>query len=197
MDIVDLVTTSVRFAPHFHLPLQHASDVRLRAMRRPYTLDYYRRLVTSIRLQLPYAGIGSDMIVGFPGETESEFESTREFLAASPLTYLHVFPYSDRPGTKASRMRGKVSGQLIRERARLLRAVGNELADRFRRSQVGTVRPGLTLTQDEGTVAVTDNYLKVRIPSGCAENQRVNVRITAAAGMLTGEVVATGPSRTA
>jgi len=197
MDIVDLVTTSVRFAPHFHLPLQHASDVRLRAMRRPYTLDDYRRVVTSIRLQLPYAGIGSDMIVGFPGETESEFESTREFLAASPLTYLHVFPYSDRPGTKASRMHGKVSGQLIRERARLIRAVGSELADRFRRSQVGTVRPALTLTQDEGTVAVTDNYLKVRIPSGCAENQRVNVRITAAAGMLTGAVVATGPSRTA
>ena len=191
--IVDLVTTSERFAPHFHLPLQHASDVRLRAMRRPYTLDDYRRVVTSIRARLPHAGIGSDMIVGFPGETEAEVETTLEFLATSPLTYLHVFPYSDRPGTDASRMRGKVPGARIRERARAVRAVGAELADRFRRSHVGTVRPGLTLTHADGTVALTDNYLKVRIPSGYPDNQRVNVCITAAADTLTGEVVAAGP----
>ncbi len=91
-----------RFAPHFHLPLQHASDRMLRLMRRPYTLDYYRRLVDGIVEQMPHASIGSDMIVGFPGETDDDFACNLEYLPASPLSHLHVFPYSDRPGTAAS-----------------------------------------------------------------------------------------------
>ena len=97
--IVDLVARSGRFAPHFHLPLQHAADSVLRAMRRPYTSEYYRRLVSGIRDRMPEAGIGSDIIVGFPGETAQDADANVRYLRTSPLTYLHVFPYSDRPGT--------------------------------------------------------------------------------------------------
>ena len=187
--IVDLVTTSPRFAPHFHLPLQHASDAMLRAMRRPYTLDDYRRVVSGIRARMPHAAIGSDLIVGFPGETEDDFEATLAYLEGSPLTSLHVFPYSDRPGTDASGRRGKVHGSRVRERARAVREAGAALAGRFRRAQVGTLRPGLTLTEGTGAVALTDNYLKVRIPSGHPENARVTVRITSAGDTVDGLVI--------
>jgi threonylcarbamoyladenosine tRNA methylthiotransferase MtaB len=164
------------FAPHFHLPLQHASDRMLAAMRRPYTLDYYRELVDGIVDRLPHASIGSDMIVGFPGETDDDFATNLEYLPRSPLSHLHVFPYSDRPGTGASRMSGKVDGTVTRDRGAQLRAIGAALSARFRGAQVGTVRPALTL--DDGSVAVTDNYLKVRIAAGHGRNERVQVRLT-------------------
>lgn len=186
-DVVDLVARSGRFAPHFHLPLQHASDAVLRLMRRPYTSGYYRRLVSDIRDRLPDAAIGSDMIVGFPGETDADADSTLEYLRESPLTYLHVFPYSDRPGTDATRMRGKVPGPVIRERGRAVRAAGAELAAAFRASQLGKVRSGLTT--EGGTVVVTDNYLKVRVPEGLPDNRRVRVRVTGAGESVTGVVV--------
>src|SRR5581483_263223 len=109
-DIVDLVATSGSFAPHFHLPLQHASDRVLAAMRRPYTIEYYASLVDAIRHRIPHASIGSDIIVGFPGETDDDFEQLVSYLEGSPLTHVHVFPYSDRPGTVASRLPGKVHG---------------------------------------------------------------------------------------
>jgi threonylcarbamoyladenosine tRNA methylthiotransferase MtaB len=115
------------------------------------------------------------MIVGFPGETDDDFAADLAYLPSSPLTHLHVFPYSDRPGTEASAMRDKVHGTVIRARGTALRAAGADLASRFRASQVGTVRPGLTL--EDGTLVVTDNYLKVRIPAGTPRNTRVTVRI--------------------
>ncbi len=185
--IVDMVARSDRFAPHFHLPLQNASDRLLRAMRRPYTLDVYRRLVSLIRERIPHAGIGSDMVVGFPGEQPEDVDVNLEYLTQSPLTYLHVFPYSDRPGTEATGMSGKVPKQRIRERARAVREKGADLAARFRASQCGSVRPALTI--DGGRIAVTDNYLKVGIPPTVPDNQRVRVRITSSAEPLTGELV--------
>jgi threonylcarbamoyladenosine tRNA methylthiotransferase MtaB len=173
--IVDLVSRSGRFLPHFHLPLQHASDRVLEAMRRPYTLDRYRRLVDDIRARLPHASIGSDMIAGFPGETDDDFAANERYLPSSPLTHLHVCPYSDRPGTAASRIAGKVSGALVRERASRLRAIGTELTRRFHDAQLQTLRPGLTL--EDGSLVVTDNYLKVRIAAGLPRNTRVRVRL--------------------
>ena len=189
-EVVALVTGSLRFAPHFHLPLQHASDAVLQRMRRPYTAAEYRSVVTSIRERLPHAAIGSDVVVGFPGETDADATATLGFLEESPLTYLHVFPYSDRPGTEASGMSGKVDGRHIRERARAVREAGAALAERFRAAQVGSVRPGLTLAQAGGTVVLTDNYLRVRVPVDCPENERVRVRVTAAGETLAGELVA-------
>jgi threonylcarbamoyladenosine tRNA methylthiotransferase MtaB len=182
-EIVNLVATSGgRFAPHFHLPLQHASDAVLARMRRPYTLAGYRRLVDSIRNRLPDASMGSDVIVGFPGETDEEFAANLDYLPGSPLTHLHVFPYSDRPGTDASALAGKVAGPVVRERGRQLREIGSMLARRFRASQAGRLRPGLTL--EDGTLVVTDNFLKVRIPPGHVRNERVVVRVSDACGSI-------------
>ncbi len=183
--IVDLVCRAgSRFAPHFHLPLQHASDRMLREMRRPYTLAAYSALVRGIVDRLPHASIGSDVIVGFPGETGADFERNAEYLAGSPLSHLHVFPYSDRPGTAASGMPGKLAGPVVRARGARIRGIGAELARRFQASQVGTVRPALTL--EDGEVVVTDNYMKVRIPKGHRRNEQVHVRLT---GFGAGHVV--------
>ncbi len=173
--IVDLVARSGRFLPHFHLPLQHASDRLLAAMRRPYTCDDYRRLVDGIQTRLPHASIGADMIAGFPGETDVDFAANLAYLPSSPLTHLHVFPYSDRPGTEATRMRGKIHPAVVRDRGAELRRIGGGLASRFFASQAGTVRPGLTL--EDGTLVVTDNYLKLRVAPGLRRNVRVLVRV--------------------
>ncbi|MEX2663886.1 MAG: MiaB/RimO family radical SAM methylthiotransferase, partial [Vicinamibacterales bacterium] len=178
-DVVDLVALSGgRFAPHFHLPLQHASDRLLTAMRRPYTLAFYESLVDGIVERLPHASIGTDMIVGFPGETDDDFAASLDYLSRAPLSHVHVFPYSDRPGTAASALGGKVDGRIVRQRGAALRAAGAALTNRFRASHVGSVRPGLTL--EDGTLVVTDNYLKVRIPMGHARNERVRVLVTGA-----------------
>jgi threonylcarbamoyladenosine tRNA methylthiotransferase MtaB len=176
-EIVELVAQSEgRFAPHFHLPLQHASERLLLRMRRPYTLDQYRRLVDGIVERLPHASIGSDVIVGFPGETDDDFAVNAAYLAESPLSHLHVFPYSDRPGTEAAAMADKVPGPVTRARGARVREIGAALTERFQASQVNTIRPGLTL--EDGSLVVTDNYLKVRIPAGLKRNERVRVRVT-------------------
>jgi threonylcarbamoyladenosine tRNA methylthiotransferase MtaB len=186
-DIVNLVATASCFAPHFHLPLQHASNRVLAAMRRPYTIEYYRALVDSIRTRIPHASIGSDIIVGFPGETDDDFAELSSYVESSPLTHVHVFPYSDRPGTDASTRGDKVPGAVVRERSRSIREAGQRLGAAFRMSQVDSVHRGLTL--EDGSLVMTGNYLKVRIPPGCRRNEWVDVRITTAneAGMV-GEV---------
>src|SRR5205814_5223549 len=132
------------------LPLQHASDRVLAAMRRPYTAAYYAALVDTIRSRMPHASIGSDVIVGFPGETEEDFEQLASYLERSPLTHVHVFPYSDRPGTEASKMSDKVPGAVVRARGARIRDIGHALAQRFRASQVGTTHDALTL--EDGSV---------------------------------------------
>jgi threonylcarbamoyladenosine tRNA methylthiotransferase MtaB len=190
--IVDLVKRSPCFAPHFHLPLQHASERILVAMRRPYTLSYYRRLVDRLHNDMPHASIGSDLIVGFPGETDDDFTELESYLASSPLTHLHVFPYSDRPGTEAILLPDRVHGAVVRERARRLREIGRRLTCQFHRSQVGVVRPGLTI--EDGSLVVTDNYLKVRIPPGLARNQWVNVNVALDGDQLVGRVSTSGPA---
>jgi threonylcarbamoyladenosine tRNA methylthiotransferase MtaB len=162
-----------RLAPAFHLPLQHASDRVLRMMRRPYGLDEYDQIVRFVREHVPHASITADVIVGFPGETDDDFDALAGYLAASPLTQLHVFPYSDRPGTEASAMAGKLHGTVVRERARVIREIGAQLTARFRRDQAGTVRPALAI--DDGTAAVTDNALRVRLDRARPRNSRIRL----------------------
>jgi threonylcarbamoyladenosine tRNA methylthiotransferase MtaB len=132
-------------------------------------------LVDDIRARMPHASIGSDLIIGFPGETADDFDRLADYLEGSPLTHVHVFPYSDRPGTVASTMKGKVPGAIIRERARRAREIGHALAARFRDGQIGTSHRGLTL--DDGSSVVTGNYLKLRIPPGRGRNEWVQVRV--------------------
>ncbi len=174
-ELVDAIASSPRLAPHFHLPLQHGSDDVLRAMERPYTAAAYGRLVDRIRRVMPHASIGSDVIVGFPGESAQHFEQMRAVLDSLPLTHLHVFPYSDRPGTVASAMRGKVDGAAVRARGAEVRAIGEQMARRFRASQQGTARPALTV--DDGLSAVTDNYLKVRLDRKHPRNEWIQVTV--------------------
>jgi threonylcarbamoyladenosine tRNA methylthiotransferase MtaB len=186
-DIVALVAGSRHFAPHFHLPLQHAGDRMLVAMRRPYTIAYYRRLVDRIRDRIPHASIGSDVIVGFPGETDADFAVLEGYLAASPLTHVHVFPYSDRPGTDATALKDKVHGSIVRERATRLREISRALTAAFHSSQDGTIRPALTI--DDGSTAVTDNYLKVHIGPGRSRNESVQVQLRFEREQFRGEVL--------
>jgi threonylcarbamoyladenosine tRNA methylthiotransferase MtaB len=186
-EIVDLVAQSGRFAPHFHLPLQHGSDRVLGSMRRPYSVGFYRELVGDIRARLPHASIGTDVIVGFPGETEADAQESERAVAALLVSYLHVFPYSDRPGTEAAGMAPKVHPAEIKARAARMRDIGAPLSSRFVRSQVGTIRPGLTL--DDGATVLTDNFLKVAIPPGLARNTRVRVRIETDSPFLSGRLV--------
>jgi threonylcarbamoyladenosine tRNA methylthiotransferase MtaB len=184
--VIDLVAESPRLAPHFHLPLQHADDGMLAAMRRPYTSAFYRRLVERVRERIPHAAIGSDVIVGFPGEEDEHATALLMFLERLPLTHLHVFPYSDRPGTAAAAMSNKVSGVHVRERAQAVRALGHELTRRFHASQVGSVRRALTV--DDGSRVVTDNFLKLEIGARGGRNEWLQVRIGGAPGALTGFV---------
>jgi threonylcarbamoyladenosine tRNA methylthiotransferase MtaB len=174
-EIVDLVASSPRLAPHFHLPLQHGSDEMLRAMRRPYTVSYYQRLVDRIRSLLPDASIGSDIIVGFPGESASQFEEMQQMLEQLPLTHLHVFPYSDRPGTAAAALQPKVDGRTVRDRGRDIRDIGTRMRQRFGESQIGKTRRALTV--DDGRAVVTDNYLKLHLDAQQRRNTWVEVTV--------------------
>ncbi len=174
--VLDVIGASPgRFAAHLHLPLQHACDDMLRAMQRPYTAAYYTGLVDEVRRRMRDAAIGTDVIVGFPGESDAQAEVLATYLASSPITHVHVFPYSDRPGTVAERLPGKVPGAAVKARAQRLREVSGRLATTFRRSQVGRTRPALTI--GDGHTAVTDNYFKVSVPGGRPRNTWVDVVI--------------------
>jgi threonylcarbamoyladenosine tRNA methylthiotransferase MtaB len=184
--LVRLAASTSRLAPSFHLPLQHASGTMLDAMRRPYSRAQYAATVDEIRARLPMASITADVIVGFPGESDHDVEELVRYLDASPLTQLHVFPYSDRPGTEATGLPGKVHGTLIRERGARVRAVGERLAARFRQSQDG--RECVALTIEDGSVATTDNGLRVMLDERCPRNEHVRVRLKLVDGRLQGRV---------
>jgi threonylcarbamoyladenosine tRNA methylthiotransferase MtaB len=174
-EIVDVAAQSRRIAPHFHLPLQHGSDAMLSAMNRPYTATYYRNLVEHIRSRLPDAALGTDIIVGFPGETDADFRMMSDVLEVLPLSYAHVFPYSDRPGTAAAALPRKVDGQVVRTRARAIRDIAARHANTFRQSQMGrTIR---ALTVEDGQAVVTDNYLKLRLDERRPRNAWVAIRV--------------------
>ena len=132
-------------------------------------------LIDRVRTALPDAAIGSDIIVGFPGENDAHFEELRAMLEELPLTHLHVFPYSDRPGTEASRMFPKVDGRVVRERGRIVREISERMSRRFKASQEG--RRVRALTVDDGQSVVTGNYLKLRLNLRQARNEWVDIRV--------------------
>lgn len=176
--IIDAAAHSPRIAPHFHLPLQHGSDVVLGAMRRPYSAADFRLVVETVHAQLPHAAIGTDVIVGFPGESDEQFAATTQVLESLPIAYAHVFPYSDRPGTAAAALPSKVDGNVIRERSRILRDIAAAKSREFRRAQVGRAMKALTV--DDGASVVTGNYLKVRISNPQPRNSWVTLRVVKA-----------------
>jgi threonylcarbamoyladenosine tRNA methylthiotransferase MtaB len=172
-DFIALVASSPRIAPHFHVPLQSGSDNILKSMHRWYRAQHYAERIRLIRRLIPHAAIGADVIVGFPGETEADFNATRELIEAFPFTYLHVFSFSARPGTGAESLPGKVGENTIHERARILRTIGRAKSAEFRKSQAGNAIRALTLARRGPgyTEALTGNYLKVRIAGDWPANQ--------------------------
>jgi threonylcarbamoyladenosine tRNA methylthiotransferase MtaB len=137
----------------------------LRLMRRPYNTRMYRKLVEDLAGAIPGLGLGTDLIVGHPGEREDDFDATLDLVRALPFSYLHVFAYSDRKGTEAARLPERVPPAAIRERSRTLRAAGREKSLAFRRDMIGQQREVLVLTaRDRGTgllSGLTSNYVEV------------------------------------
>jgi threonylcarbamoyladenosine tRNA methylthiotransferase MtaB len=181
-DFVGMVAGSEHLAPHFHVPLQSGSNRILRAMHRWYRAELYAQRIELIRRKLPAAAVGADVIVGFPGESAEDFAETVRFIKSLPLTYLHVFSFSTRPGTKAESLANAVPPEAIRERARELRALSGAKSAAFRQSQAGKPVRALTLARggENWTEALTRNYLKVRIAGRIAANEWREVRLTPA-----------------
>jgi threonylcarbamoyladenosine tRNA methylthiotransferase MtaB len=181
-ELIALFALSERMARHFHMPLQSGCDRVLAAMHRWYRAEHYARRVELIRERLPHAGIGADVIAGFPGETNAEHAETVAFIGRLPFSYLHVFSFSQRPGTRAAELPNQVPPPVVKNRARELRAVGEAKSKEFRRSQVGRVLRVLTLRSEpdrqERTPALTSNYLRVRVQGTFAANEWLDVAMT-------------------
>jgi threonylcarbamoyladenosine tRNA methylthiotransferase MtaB len=182
-ELIALAASSSRIAKHAHVPMQSGSDAVLRRMHRKYRPWHYREKIEKIRAAIPSAAIGADVMVGFPGETDAEFEATRRMIEELPLTYLHVFTYSARPGTPAATMRDQVPVHEARERNRILRELAAEKKLAFMRGFVGAELQAITLNvvgSDAGgefTEALTDNYLKLRLRGRHDANQWMGARI--------------------
>jgi len=182
-DLISLFASTPRLAEHFHMPLQSGSDRILAAMNRWYRSGHYARRIELIREQLPNAAIGADVITGFPGETQEDHLATLDFIAQHPFTYLHIFSYSSRPGTRASFLNEHLPPGVKKARARELRDLAEAKSASFRSRQAGRVLSVLTLRRPgrdipdstEWTPALSSNYLKVRISGAWPANQFVNV----------------------
>jgi threonylcarbamoyladenosine tRNA methylthiotransferase MtaB len=190
-ELIALFASSERMAQHFHMPLQSGCDRVLAAMHRWYHAEHYARRVELIRERLPDAGIGADVIAGFPGETDAEHAETVAFIERLPFSYLHVFSYSKRPGTRAAELVDQVAAPVVKQRARELRALGEGKAREFRRSQVRRELRVLTLRDErnsaETTPALSSNYLRVDVQGKFAANEWVNVVISEREEGIVGE----------
>jgi threonylcarbamoyladenosine tRNA methylthiotransferase MtaB len=174
-DLLGLMAAEPRIAKHVHAPLQSGSDTVLRRMHRKYRPRHYEDRVRKARAWMPDAAIGADVMVGFPGESDAEFEESRAFIASLPFTYLHVFTYSERPGTPAAERADQLPMPVRKERNRILRELAAEKNLAFRRSMVGRTVSVVTLEQG----ALSDNFLKVELATPRAANQLVDVRVGA------------------
>lgn len=176
LPLLEYITSCEKVCPHFHLSLQHGSDDVLRRMGRKISVADYKRILSFLRQNSPQASIGTDIIVGFPGESGGDFARMLTFLEQSPLTYFHVFPYSPRPNTPAS-LWPQVSGKVKEERARALRRLSQQKHIRFRRQFLGKEMDGIVVKKEREVAEVlTPNYLKVSVPF-CPYGKREEVRV--------------------
>lgn len=179
-DIIEFVAQSNKFVPHFHIPLQSGSDDILKKMRRKYLSDLYQNRIETIKELMPHCAIGVDVIVGFPGETEEEFLKTYDFLNSLDISYLHVFPYSERPNTTAYKMKGVVPGADRARRVEMLRILSEKKRQHFYRQHLNTERPVLFEAEKRGAQmhGFTDNYIKVSMDyDPLLVNEVVNVHL--------------------
>ena len=181
--LLDIVSANTWICPHFHVPLQSGDSEILERMRRPYTKVQYGELIMRIHSEFPEAAIGADVLTGFPGETEYQFSNTMELLEKLPVSYLHVFPFSPRPGTLAATLPGQIQGPELRRRARVLRDLGKRKRREFREKFAGKCLEVLVETRRENGFweGLSTNYLKVLLPEGSGKFRsgiRLMVKIT-------------------
>ena len=165
-ETIDLVAESKSFVPHFHIPLQSGSDDLLKKMKRRYLTKLYSDRVSKIREVMPDAAIGVDVIVGFPGETEEKFLETYNFINELPITYLHVFTYSERENTEAVEMEGVVPISERKKRNKMLRILSEKKKMAFYQTQLGKTLPVLWEHEEKDgkMFGFTENYVRVQKP---------------------------------
>jgi threonylcarbamoyladenosine tRNA methylthiotransferase MtaB len=193
-ELIDLAASSPRICKHAHVPLQSGSDRVLRQMHRRYRPWHYADRILKIRQAMPDAAIGADVMVGFPGETDNDFEQTRALIESLPFTYLHVFTYSSRPGTPSAAMPSQVRGDVAHERNRILRELAAHKKRQFQKGFVGRTLEAITLThvdkQNGFTEALTGNYQKLWVEGLHQANQAVLARIVGIEGeALLGQIL--------
>jgi threonylcarbamoyladenosine tRNA methylthiotransferase MtaB len=163
--LIELISKSDRICRHLHIPLQSGDDVILSRMKRDYSTEEYRELADKISDSIPDALIGADIIVGFPGETDQQFENTCQFINSSPINYLHVFSYSDRKGTEASAMPNKIEPQVIHKRSEILHDLGKEkwrvYIDRFIGKNLNVLIENRRDRRTDMLTGLSDNYIRV------------------------------------
>ncbi len=162
-EIIELVAGSTKFCPHFHIPMQSGSSKILRLMQRRYQPELYRTRIEKAKALLPNAAIGADVIAGFPGETDADFRDSYEFVESLDLSYLHVFTYSERPGTKASEMKDVVPVHVRRERNQMLRILSEKKRRCFYESQLGAEMEVILERGDGLPEGFTNNNVRVRL----------------------------------
>jgi threonylcarbamoyladenosine tRNA methylthiotransferase MtaB len=200
-EIVAIMAQSARFCPHLHLPLQAGEDLTLARMRRRYTADYFRERVERVLAAMPDAAIGTDLIVGFPGETVQQFDQYFKFVERLPLAYFHVFPYSTRIGTSAAKFANKTAAPEVKRRAALMRALGEHKRHLFAARFVGKkLKVLVEQSTAEGRLqGYSRNYIPV-LTDGSLEltNCEVEVEGSFAQGaQLVGQLVRTAPAAAA
>ncbi|HZL55474.1 MAG TPA: MiaB/RimO family radical SAM methylthiotransferase, partial [Bryobacteraceae bacterium] len=173
-ELLGLMAESPRIAKHVHAPLQSGSDAILRRMHRKYRPRHYAERLTRARQSMPHAAIGADVMTGFPGETDALFEESRQFIESMPYTYLHVFTYSERPGTPAAQMPDAVPIPVRRDRNRILRELAARRNAEFRESMLG--REVTAVTIEPLGLALTDNYVKAQLDMPYASNRLIRLR---------------------
>ena len=188
-EVIEFVKQSKKFMPHFHIPLQSGSDIVLGKMKRRYQTELYRNKVEKIVSEIKSVCIGADVIVGFPGETQEEFNKTLSFIKGLPISYLHVFPYSERDNTSAILMNGVVSKQDRVSRSKQLRILSNKLQRAFYEKYLSTEHTALFEQENkEGyLLGFTDNYIKIKtpfVPEVCRTKQKVKLMEIDADGIM-------------
>ncbi|TKB93346.1 MAG: tRNA (N(6)-L-threonylcarbamoyladenosine(37)-C(2))-methylthiotransferase MtaB [Nitrospira sp.] len=187
-ELIDLLSTSKKLCPYLHIPLQSGDDQILQAMNRRHTIKAYTKLIETALMKIPNLGLGTDLLVGFPGETDTAFRNTVAVATDLPFSYIHVFPYSSRPGTAALRIKQRVPSASVKKRTDLLLDLDRAKRLAFHNKQIGKTISVLfeTGTRDSYRFGTTPNFTRVAVTeTGDLQNQILPVTITAAADRFT------------
>jgi threonylcarbamoyladenosine tRNA methylthiotransferase MtaB len=191
--ILEMAALGSTLMPHFHIPLQSGCNITLANMKRRYTRELFADRVSKIRSLMPMAGIGADVITGFPGETDADFADTFNFIDSMPLSYLHVFRFSERPGTVAAEMKNQVPNKIKELRSQQLIRLSESKKLTFNRQHIGMIVPVLfeQMGSDGFSKGFTTNYVRVQVPSEKRLTGNIrSVKLLAATedGSMTGEL---------